>query len=76
MFGQSKTRSSNQIIFITLFSSKCIGLDVLCLVPASANSAHLQEAKWHISKGAKKNQLLGFSNLHLAFQASFAPLVY
>jgi hypothetical protein len=60
MFGQSKTRSSNQIIFITLFSSKCLGLGLLCLLPASANSAHIQEqnnfaeANWHISDGSQE----------------------
>jgi hypothetical protein len=59
-----------------------IGLGVLCHSPASANSARMQEqnnfaeANWHVSTGAKKNQLLGLSTLRLTIQASFAPLVY
>jgi hypothetical protein len=35
MIGQSKTGISSQIIFITLFSTRCTVL--LCLLPASAN---------------------------------------
>jgi hypothetical protein len=35
MIGQSKRGIGSQIIFITLFSSKCTVL--LCLLPASAN---------------------------------------
>jgi hypothetical protein len=78
MFGQSKTRSGDQIIFITLFSSKCIGL--LHLLPASTNSPNMQEqnysdeANHHISMGGKKNPLPWFSTLRLTIQASFAPL--
>jgi hypothetical protein len=50
--------------------------------PFSANSAHLREQNifaeknWHISMGAKKNQLLGLLTLRLTIQASFASLVY
>ncbi len=44
MIGQSKTwNTSRQIIFITLFSSKCITL--LHLLPALASCANMQETK-------------------------------
>jgi hypothetical protein len=49
---QSETRSSSQIIFITLFSCMCTAL--MCILPASANCAklvgnnHFAEPNWHV----------------------------
>jgi hypothetical protein len=60
MFGQSKAGSTDQIIFITLFSSMCTAL--LHLLPASANCAYMQEQ----NRFAELNQhLLTFLHLIL-----------
>ncbi len=44
MIGQSKTGTSSQIIFITLFSSMCTYL--LACSPASANRANMQKKNY------------------------------
>jgi len=52
MVGELEIGISNQIVFITLFSSSCYGL--LCHLPISGNCAkmlsqnHFAEPNWHV----------------------------